>query len=140
MQGQENGPRALFYSGIGQRMLPDGLVCSGSVPSSLDGNPCPYSESGRMPRPEAVGPKRALESPEVGRAGDRAPPCAVRHYGSLAEWLGPNAGGLSAEVLKLRLFECRQRFLLVIPGIEDQDGSADEPQDAADGPSALGEA
>lgn len=70
-----------------------------------------------MPDPVVIGEARALETPEIGQAEEQAPPCAVRHYGSLGDWLGPKAGGFAAEVLELRLFECRQKFLLVVPGI-----------------------
>lgn len=129
MAGQGNRPRALFYSGSGQPLLPDHRVCSGKVPSSLNGKPCPYSIAGRIPEPVVIGEARAQETPELGEADDQAPPCAVRHYGSLADWVGPKASGFSPEVLVLRLFECRQMFLMVIPGIRNERGESDEARD-----------
>jgi hypothetical protein len=98
-------------------MLPDHLVCSGRLPSSLNGLACPYSVSGRMPEPMTIEGPQAYDTPEVGQIGDQAPPCAVRHFGSLADWLGPKTSGFPDDVLRLRLFECRQRFLLVVPGL-----------------------
>jgi hypothetical protein len=126
MAGQENRPRALFYSGAGQPLLPDHQVCSGKIPSTLGGSPCPYSIAGRIPDPVVIGEKRAQDAPEIGQEGEQAPPCAVRHYGSLADWVGPKASGFSRAVLRLRLFECRQRFLLVVPGIQNDGGVTDE--------------
>ena len=125
MAGYGDRPRALFYSGPGQPLLPDHLVCSGALPSTLNGKPCPYSIAGRIPDPVVVGPRR----PELGEVGDQAPPCAVRHFGSLADWLGPKASGFIPEVLRLRLFECRQKFLLVVPGIRNERGVTDEAHD-----------
>jgi hypothetical protein len=125
MAGQKNRPRALFYSGSGQPLLPDHQVCSGKIPSSLSGKPCPYSVAGRIPEPVVIGAVRARQSPEIGQAGDKAPPCALRHYGSLADWVGPRASGFNADVLGLRLFECRQMFLLVVPGIQNERGVTD---------------
>jgi hypothetical protein len=129
MAGQGNRPRALFYSGSGRPMLPDHLVCSGRLPSSLNGKPCPYSVVGRMPEPVPIGRSRARDAPEVGEEGDLAPPCAVRHYGSLADWVGPRTSGFPDDVLALRLFECRQKFLLVVPGIQNERGVTDEVGD-----------
>jgi hypothetical protein len=129
MTEQGNRPRALFYSGSGKPMLPEHLVCSGRLPSSLNGKPCPYSVAGRMPEPVPVVPTRPKETSEVGGVGDKAPPCAVRHFGSLADWLGPKASGFPDDVLTLRLFECRQKFLLVIPGIRNEMGVTDEARD-----------
>jgi hypothetical protein len=121
MAGQGNRPRALFYSGSDRPLLPEHLVCSGKLPSSLDGKPCPFSVAGHMPEPTPIRRSRA-NSPEVGEPGDLAPPCAIRHYGSLADWLGPKAVGFPKEVLTLRLFECRQKFLLVVPGLLNERG------------------
>lgn len=123
MAGQGTRPRALFYSGSDRPLLPEHLVCSGKLPSSLNGKRCPHSIAGRMPEPTPIGRSRAGPSLEIGEPGDLAPPCAVRHFGSLADWLGPRSGGYSDDVLTLRLFECRQKFLLVVPGIHN-----DRPQ------------
>ena len=122
MAGPGDRPRALFYTGSGEPLLPDVLVCSGIIPSSLNGHPCPHSVGSRIPDPVLIDQEWSLQTPEIGDAGDQAPPCAVRHYGSLADWLGPKASGFPGEVLNLRLFECRQRFLLVIPGVRNEKG------------------
>lgn len=116
MAEQGDRPRALFYSGVGRPLLPDHLVCSGRAASSLHGKPCLHSIGGRMPDPVVI----RQEMSELGEVGDRAPPCSVRHYGSLAGWLGPQATGFPGDVLGLRLFECKQMFLLVIPGVPDE--------------------
>jgi hypothetical protein len=61
----------------------------------------------------------------------------VRHYGSLADWLGPKASSIPDDVLSLRLFECRQRFLLVVPGIQNDRPDAHDPQNGSDVRGAL---
>jgi hypothetical protein len=119
MIGEGDRPRALFYSGSDRPLLPDHQVCSGQVPSSLNGKPCPYSVAGRIPEPVVISEAQSEAHPEIGEAGDLAPSCAVRHFGSLGDWLGPNASGFPEEVLASRLFECRQWFLLVVPWLRD---------------------
>lgn len=119
MAGQGDRPRALFFSGSGSPLLPDHQVCSGEIPYSLNGRPCPYSVAGRIPDLVTIGPGWAHATPEIGEPDDLAPPCAVRHFGSLGDWVGPKSSGFSDEELRLRLFECRQKFLLVVPGVSD---------------------
>jgi hypothetical protein len=93
-----------------------------------------------MPEPTAIDRSRTWSTPDVGDVGDRAPPCAVRHYGSLADWLGPKPSGFSPDTLKLRLFECRQKFLLVVPGIQNAEESTGKAADESETPASSGEA
>jgi hypothetical protein len=112
-------PRALFFGDEGA-LLPDDLVCSGRTPGRETGEPCPFSESGRMPLPR---PQRA-DSP-----GDVAPPCAVQALGSLAEFAGEASGRYELKLHPLRVFKCRKLFLLVVPGLIDHtDRSAGGPK------------
>jgi len=43
-------PRALFLSPDGN-IYPDSMICSGVLPAELNGKPCPFSQSGRIPDP-----------------------------------------------------------------------------------------
>jgi hypothetical protein len=122
MTEQEDRPRALFPSPEGT-LYPDGLVCSGQVPGYGSGQPCPHSESGRMPLPCPLDAPTVRLSPELGEAGDLCPPCSVQHFGSLEAWLGGDLGHLPLGLGPLRLFRCRRWFLLVVPGLRD-----DRPQ------------
>lgn len=115
----ERGPRALFLSPGGQA-LTDDRVCSGLEATTLAGKACPHADSGRMPRPRAIDARTARRWPERGQAGDLAPPCSVVQLGSLGEWLGGRPGGYPERWMGLRLFRCRQWFLLVVPGLHDR--------------------
>lgn len=114
----ERDPRALFLSAAGQ-VLADDRVCSGLEAPALGGRPCPHAEGGRMPSLQPIDAGSARRWPERGRAGDLAPPCAAVQLGSLAGWLGARTGGHPDHLLGLRLFRCRQWFLMVVPGLHD---------------------
>jgi hypothetical protein len=122
MGHQEDEPRALFPSPDGT-IHPDSLVCSGQVSGYGTGQPCPHSEAGRAPLPHRLDPPAVRLSPELGEAGDLCLPCSVQHFGSLETWLGGDLGRLPSGLGPLRLFRCRQWFLLVVPGLRD-----DQPQ------------
>ena len=119
MGGEEQGrrPRALFLSPDGV-LYPDALICSGRFASGLRGRPCPFSEEGRMPRPQRLNLPALRERPEAGRSGDLAPPCALQQLGKLEAWSErlPHPADLGP----LRVFKCRQMFLLVVPGLRDE--------------------
>ncbi len=71
-----------------------------------------------FPRPIAA---EAAEAGSRGRVGDLAPPCAVQALGSLASFLGDRAAGLEPELLPLRVFKCRLMYLLIVPGLSDEE-------------------
>ena len=48
MNDHPSAPKVLFLSPDGN-VYPDALICSGLIPAELDGQPCPFSEAGRMP-------------------------------------------------------------------------------------------
>lgn len=118
MERQQVGPRALFPSPNGS-MMPDDEICSGLVPAQLRGKPCPYSDRGRMPTPVPIDEFSAQRLPGRGAVGDLAPPCAVQHLGRLADWEAEREARYPVELGPLRLFKCRQMFLLVVPGLKD---------------------
>jgi hypothetical protein len=105
--------RALFLLGEGL-WIPDRAVCSGRVPSSLGGQVCPYARRGRMPVARPLREEDVALRPRAGGPGDLAPPCAVERLGPVESWR-QDPGPLSG----LRLFKCRQMFLLVVPGLFD---------------------
>lgn len=76
-----------------------------------------------MPRPVRLDEVSARRQPELGNAGDWAPPCAARQLGALADWLG-DSQPVPDRFGRLRLFRCKQMFLLVVPGIVNE-----RPQD-----------
>lgn len=110
--------RALFLFLDGS-VHPDDQICSGAIPPQLKGQPCPYSEGGRMPKPEPISEVSARSAPDRGAVGDLAPPCALRHLGRLADWEGEVTLPYPPPLGPLRLFKCRQMFLLVVPGLRE---------------------
>jgi hypothetical protein len=114
----KRSPRALFIGADGQ-IYPDNLMCSGIIPADLSGKPCPFSDQGRMPHPQPLSEKEPSYSPDKGKPGDLCPPCAKQQLGSLEHWQGHNNQSFPPDLLKLRLFKCRQWFWLVVPGIKD---------------------
>jgi hypothetical protein len=118
MQKQNDGPKALFLSSNGQ-VYPDDLICSGIVPSILNGHACPFSRSGRIPDLVNLTKEDSTYTVDKGNPGDLYPPCAKQQLGALGHWQGHNGQQLPEELLSLRLFKCRQWFWLVIPGLRD---------------------
>ena len=57
--------------------------------------------------------------PELGCAGDLVPPCAVEQLGCLERWQARSKSKYPEALWDLRVFKCRQMFLLVIPGLRD---------------------
>lgn len=117
---QPEQPRALFPSGKGE-MVPDNLVCSGALPTELNGKPCPYSDNGRMPLPRPLDESDPLYSRDKGEPGDLCPPCAKQSLAHLGHWQGHGKQTFPEELLPLRLFKCRMWFWLTVPGLYEDD-------------------
>jgi hypothetical protein len=116
----ETNPKALFPTPDGN-IYPDNLVCSGAIPAELNGQPCPYSQQGRMPDPVPLDPNNPTYSADKGKPGDLCPPCALQQIGDLGHWQGYCGQHYPEHLLQLRLFKCRQGFWLVVPGLRDKE-------------------
>jgi hypothetical protein len=112
----DHTPRALFIGSDGA-IYPDTLMCSGIVPAELEGHACPFSEHGRMPRPQPLDANDPTYSIDQGQPGDLCPPCAKQQLANLGHWQGHNGQQFPAALLPLRLFKCRMWFWLVVPGL-----------------------
>ena len=115
MHNKGDKPRALFLSPDG-KLLGDNLVCSGIFPSGLEGKHCPFSEGGRMPRLKPIDEASNLK---LGQSGELTPPCAVESLGSLEAWQRAGEVRYPEEFGSLKMFKCRQMFLLVVPGLRE---------------------
>ena len=118
-------PRALFLF-PDEPPQPDTQVCSGRYRNWLEGEPCPYSEAGRMPWPiggEQEGEPEA-NAEQVG-AGEGAllgggapagpmPPCVEARLGRLSDWQGERDLQFPEELGGRPLLKCKQMFLLVL--------------------------
>ncbi len=111
-------PRALFISADGM-LYSDSLICSGLLPDKLGGKPCPFAQDRHMPKPRPLDPADPEYDAAKGKPGELCPPCAVLHVGALDDWEEHERLHLPEEVLPLRLFQCRQSFWLVVPGLYD---------------------
>jgi len=120
MTNSDFNPRALFISADGM-LYSDSLICSGLLPAKLGGRPCPFSQDKHMPKPQPLDPADPEYDPRRGKPGDLCPPCAVLQIGALDDWEEHEQLHLPEEVLPLRLFQCRQGFWLVVPGLYDDD-------------------
>jgi hypothetical protein len=118
MHQKRGVPRALFLSQQGM-IFSDEYVCSGELPSRLGGQPCLFSDNGRIPSPCPLDEIKAKMQPKLGRIGDLAPPCAIEQLGGLEAWMGAHDVHCPDVMKPLRLFKCRQMFLLVVPGLKD---------------------
>ena len=129
-------PRALFLF-PDEPPQPDAEVCSGRYRNWLGGEPCPYSEAGRMPWPERAeaaqqegGPEGVGAQPEGGLQGGPAsqergleneptPRCVEARLGRLSDWRGERGLQFPQEMGGQPLHKCKQMFLLVLaPGWE----------------------
>ena len=120
-------PRALFLF-PDEPPQPDAEVCSGRYRNWLGGEPCPYSEAGRMPWPERAewaqqegGLKGEPAPQEGGPEGEAvqqevepAPPCVVPRLGRLSYWRGERCLQYPQELGGQPLLKCKQMFLLVL--------------------------
>ncbi len=119
MNNHSDEPKALFLSPDGN-IYPDTMICSGMIPAELGGQPCPFSQNGRLPDPIALSNNNgSIYTIDKGHPGDFCPPCAKQQLGSLAHWQGHRGQTFPEELLSLRLFKCRQWLWLVIPGLRD---------------------
>jgi hypothetical protein len=78
-----------------------------------------------MPRPVRMDEVARRRSPKLGKTGNWAPPCCIEQLGALREWTLAEGQTLPEALEGLRLFKCRQMFLLVVPGLVDTE--ADQP-------------
>lgn len=118
MNNHSNEPKALFLSPDGN-IYPDTMICSGLLPAELGGQPCPYSDQGRLPDPIPLCQGSPAYTIDKGRPGDLCPPCAKQQLGPLEHWQGHRQQTFPEDLLPLRLFKCRQWLWLVIPGLRD---------------------
>lgn len=110
--------KAFFISPNGT-LYPDYLVCSGIIPSELNGKPCPFSQAGHIPEPAPLNLEDSTYTADKGNAGDFCPPCAKQNLSSLGHWQNAAQPDFPQELLQLRLFKCRQWFWFVVPGLRD---------------------
>jgi hypothetical protein len=90
-----------------------------------------------MPQPTALDEVTARRLPELGQPGDLAPPCAVQHLGRLGNWRQGEVDH-AEELRDLRLFKCRQMFLLVVPGLRhDRPGEIEGERPIREAPFAA---
>ena len=118
MSSVNTHPKALFLSPDG-KIYPDTLICSGTISSELDGQPCPYSHNGRLPAPVPLDRNDPNYSLDKGNPGDLCPPCAKQQLANLGHWQEHDRQIFPEELLQLRLFKCRRWLWLVIPGLYD---------------------
>jgi hypothetical protein len=78
-----------------------------------------------MPTPIPLDEVAVRRTPKLGKMGEWAPPCCIEQLGALGEWEPAERASLPASLEELRLFKCRQMFVLVVPGLVDS--SADQP-------------
>jgi hypothetical protein len=109
-------PRALFLFSDGM-FLRDDLICSGLFPSHLNGKPCPFADGGKLPKPQPLNKVKVSMHPKLGRRGDLVPPCVVEGLGPLWAWRRNEGARYPSDLGQLRLYKCRQMFLLVLPGL-----------------------
>jgi hypothetical protein len=110
--------KALFISPDGN-IFPDTMICSGLIPDQLGGQPCPFSNQGRLPDLIALQADDPAYTADKGAPGDLCPPCAKQQIGPLEHWEWHRGQRFPAELLPLRLFKCHQWFWLVIPGLRN---------------------
>jgi len=77
-----------------------------------------------MPRPRRIEAGDVRSEEGRGPLGDLAPPCAALARGGLGAFLGARSAGLNPGLLPLRVFKCRMRYVLVVPGLRD-DGAGE---------------
>ena len=111
-------PRALFLFPDGM-FLRDDLVCSGIFPSHLDGKPCPFADEGKIPKSQPLDKVKVSTQPNLGRVGDLVPPCIVVQLGPLRAWRRRKGARYPSDLNPLRLYKCRQMFLLVVLGLAE---------------------
>ena len=113
-------PRALFLF-PDEPPQSDAQVCSGRYRNWLEGEPCPYSEAGRMPWPESADPEGGPEGDAPLQEGEAAqpgaelmPPCVQVHLGRLSDWRAERGLQFPRELGSRPLLKCKQMFLLVL--------------------------
>lgn len=108
--------KALFLAPDGN-IYPDYLVCSGKLMPEMGGQPCPFSQNGRLPDPKPLNPADTTYSLDKGKPGDLCPPCAKQQLAALGHWDGHRGQEYPEDLKSLRLFKCSQWFWLVVVGL-----------------------
>ena len=67
-----------------------------------------------MPRPQPIS---EASKQKLGQSGELAPPCAVESLGTLEAWQSSGEVRYPEELGLLKVYKCRQMFLLVVPGL-----------------------
>jgi hypothetical protein len=93
MFGQTHSARAFFLR-PGGASLPDHAVCSGQTDARLQGEVCPFSDSGHLPLGGDPSNDRVAKA-DLGQA----PACAVERLGPIVGLAGGNARARSAGCL-----------------------------------------
>jgi hypothetical protein len=112
--------RARFIAPDGS-LYPDDLICSGRLTLDLKGQPCPFSQDGRLPDPQPLDPADPTYSSDKGKPGDLCPPCAKQQLAALGHWDWHRGQTYPEELKPLRLFKCSQWLWLVVPGLRHDD-------------------
>src|SRR5262245_29944389 len=116
MENSNSTARALFIAPDGN-LYPDYLVCSVKLLIDMGGQPCPFSQHGRLPQPEPLDPNSSTYSLDKGKPGDLCPPCAKQQLANLGHWDGHRGQQFPDELKPLRLFKCNQWLWLVVIGL-----------------------
>ena len=74
--------KALFISPDGT-LFPDTMICSGLIPDQLGGQPCPFSNNGRLPDLIPLHADDPAYTADKGAPGDLCPPGAKQQLGPL---------------------------------------------------------
>jgi len=106
-------PRALFLFQDSDPE-PDYRVCSGHIPSHLEGQPCPFSDEGRMPALQDF-PVICSYAPNGEPSSLRAAStCGLQFLGALEGWTKNRTLLFPKEFGEHDLYKCRQMFLLIL--------------------------
>ena len=113
MADYHSEPRALFLFQDSDPE-PDFRVCSGNVPSQLDGQPCPFSDHGRIPYFQALS---ATGNDDPGRESSMSPfgsACVLQLLGVLKGWASGHTLLFPLKMSDHDLYKCRMMFLLIL--------------------------
>lgn len=112
-------PKALFICQGGE-ILPDSLICSGVLGNE---GPCEHSCNGRFP---GVISLDEYASVDQGECGNLFPICGYQSLATLGHWQGHDKKPYPDELLDHKLFKCKKRIWLVVPGVIDEETSRTE--------------
>jgi hypothetical protein len=72
-----------------------------------------------MPKSRPLDEVKVSTHPNLGRKGDLVPSCVVGQLGPLRAWRRREGARYPSDLSPLRLYKCRQMFLLVVPGLAE---------------------